>query len=176
MIYLWEIKISEKNRDIEKMNIVRIFDFSTILTAIVYPISTHWCWGDGGWLSSRGFYDFAGSGVVHVSGGVHALVGNMTNYNSRTYIFETVCTLNTIWVSSHFYISHSSFTLGAIILGPRIDRFRDDNSKYISGHSIHLISLGAFILIFGFMAFNAGSQVNKLCANWNTMPFIGLYM
>ena len=64
-----------------------MFPFSTILTAIVYPISTHWCWGDGGWLSSRGFYDFAGSGVVHVSGGVHALVGNMTNYKSRTYIF-----------------------------------------------------------------------------------------
>ena len=56
-----------------------MFDFSTILTAIVYPISTHWCWGDGGWLSSRGFYDFAGSGVVHVSGGVHALVGKIMN-------------------------------------------------------------------------------------------------
>ena len=56
-----------------------MFGFSTILTAIVYPISTHWCWGDGGWLSSRGFYDFAGSGVVHVSGGVHALVGKIRN-------------------------------------------------------------------------------------------------
>ena len=63
----------------KKINIVRMFGFSTILTAIVYPISTHWCWGDGGWLSSRGFYDFAGSGVVHVSGGVHALVGNIIN-------------------------------------------------------------------------------------------------
>ena len=48
---------------------------------------------------------------------------------------------------------------GAVILGPRIDRFRDTNSKYIAGHSIPLISLGGFILIFGFMAFNAGSQV-----------------
>ena len=73
-------------RYLEKLYIVRIFDFSTILTAIVYPISTHWCWGDGGWLNSRGFYDFAGSGVVHVSGGVHALVGNITNYNARTYV------------------------------------------------------------------------------------------
>ena len=50
---------------------------------------------------------------------------------------------------------------GAVILGPRIDRFRDTNSKYIAGHSIPLISLGGFILIFGFMAFNAGSQVNS---------------
>lgn len=68
------------------MIIVRTFDFSTILTAIVYPISTHWCWGDGGWLSSRGFYDFAGSGVVHVSGGVHALVGNITNLQKPALI------------------------------------------------------------------------------------------
>ena len=67
------------NRVSQNINIVKMFDFSTILTAIVYPISTHWCWGDGGWLSSRGFYDFAGSGVVHVSGGVHALVGNIIN-------------------------------------------------------------------------------------------------
>ena len=49
--------------------------FSTIVTCIVYPISTHWCWGSGGWLGTRGYYDFAGSGVVHVSGGIHALVG-----------------------------------------------------------------------------------------------------
>ena len=136
-------------------NIVRMFDFSTILTAIVYPISTHWCWGDGGWLNSRGFYDFAGSGVVHVSGGVHALVGKIMSFKkARTYI-----------LSSHIVTHHSSFILGAIILGPRIDRFRDDNSKYISGHSIPLISLGAFILIFGFMAFNAGSQVGEVLAN-----------
>ena len=51
------------------------FLFSLIVTSIVYPISTHWCWGVGGWLSSMGFYDFAGSGVVHVSGGIHALIG-----------------------------------------------------------------------------------------------------
>ena len=40
-----------------------------------------------------------------------------------------------------------------------MDRFKDESSKYISGHSIPLISLGGFILIFGFFAFNAGSQV-----------------
>ena len=51
---------------------------------------------------------------------------------------------------------------GAIILGPRIDRFRDSNSKYISGHSTPLIALGGFILLFGFMAFNAGSQVDYI--------------
>ena len=147
-----------------------MFDFSTILTAIVYPISTHWCWGDGGWLSSRGFYDFAGSGVVHVSGGVHALVGNIINLRDAKPSWIHY------WVSPQFYITQSLFILGAIILGPRIDRFRDDNSKYISGHSIPLISLGAFILIFGFMAFNAGSQVNKVLENLNTKTFYFTYL
>ena len=54
---------------------------------------------------------------------------------------------------------NSYFFVGSIVLGPRMDRFRDESSKYISGHSIPLISLGGFILIFGFFAFNAGSQV-----------------
>ena len=57
-------------------------------------------------------------------------------------------------------------TLGSIILGPRVDRFRDEESKYIAGHSIPLISLGGFILTFGFMAFNAGSQVSFLGQIW----------
>ena len=62
-----------------------MFDFSTILTSILYPISTHWCWGDGGWLSGMGFYDFAGSGVVHVSGGIHALIGKIEQLCSKNY-------------------------------------------------------------------------------------------
>ena len=47
------------------------------------------------------------------------------------------------------------------MLGPRLDRFKDENSRFISGHSVPLVSLGGFILIFGFCAFNAGSQVRK---------------
>ena len=42
----------------------------------MYPIAAHWGWSDNGWLKTRGFYDFAGSGIVHVVGGVHALIGN----------------------------------------------------------------------------------------------------
>ena len=36
---------------------------------------THWVWTDGGWLADLGFVDFAGSGVVHLLGGVAALAG-----------------------------------------------------------------------------------------------------
>ena len=48
--------------------------FSTLLVAISYPITGHWVW-DGGWLSTMGFSDFAGSTVVHSVGGWAALVG-----------------------------------------------------------------------------------------------------
>jgi Amt family ammonium transporter len=48
--------------------------FSLLLVGIAYPITGHWIWG-GGWLASAGFFDFAGSTVVHAMGGWSALVG-----------------------------------------------------------------------------------------------------
>jgi len=42
------------------------------ITTIIYPILGHWIWG-GGWLSEMGFFDFAGSTVVHGVGGFAAL-------------------------------------------------------------------------------------------------------
>jgi len=49
--------------------------------------------------------------------------------------------------------------VGAIMLGPRIGRFQVKDEAFIA-HSIPLVSLGAFILIFGFFAFNGGSQAS----------------
>jgi Amt family ammonium transporter len=48
--------------------------YTPFVTGLIYPIVTHWVWG-GGWLSEQGFMDFAGSGVVHMLGGVAALAG-----------------------------------------------------------------------------------------------------
>ena len=103
-----------------------------------------------------GFYDFAGSGVVHVSGGIHALIGKIMHHCFNCIkIYELYCNKIVYKIKRNFQNLFS----GSIVLGPRMDRFRDESSKYISGHSIPLISLGGFILIFGFFAFNAGSQV-----------------
>ena len=45
------------------------------LTAVIYPVVSHWKWyGDGAWLNDLGFYDFAGSTLVHMAGGSAALV------------------------------------------------------------------------------------------------------
>jgi len=47
--------------------------FSTLFVAICYPITGSWKWGKG-WLDALGFYDFAGSTLVHSVGGWGALV------------------------------------------------------------------------------------------------------
>jgi ammonium transporter, Amt family len=48
--------------------------YSVILTGLIYPTIVNLKWG-GGWLDQQGFIDFAGSGLVHMTGGVAALMG-----------------------------------------------------------------------------------------------------
>merc|ERR1712048_1424744 len=51
--------------------------YSLLMTAFIYPVVVAWTWGYG-WLADlndSGFMDFAGSGIVHMTGGVGALVG-----------------------------------------------------------------------------------------------------
>ena len=48
--------------------------FTVFLVALSYPITGHWIWG-GGWLANLGFWDFAGSTVVHSVGGWAGLAG-----------------------------------------------------------------------------------------------------
>ncbi len=48
--------------------------YSIAITAFIYPIVGHWIWG-GGWLAEIGMWDFAGSTVVHSTGGWLALTG-----------------------------------------------------------------------------------------------------
>lgn len=78
----------------ERCKIDAYFIYSFFISTFIYPIITCWCWGDG-WLSpfpeqkylagdfifggmrSNNFVDFAGSGVVHMVGGISGLVGAM---------------------------------------------------------------------------------------------------
>lgn len=55
---------------------------------------------------------------------------------------------------------------GALILGPRIGKFRDGKSVPIPGHSVPLTILGVIILWVGWMGFNPGSFLNAVGANF----------
>ena len=58
----------------ERVKLWPFFLFAAILSGILYPIVMGWQWG-GGWLAARGFSDFAGSTLVHSTGGAAALAG-----------------------------------------------------------------------------------------------------
>jgi len=58
----------------ERIKLMPFLIFSLVFVAISYPITGMWKWG-GGWLDAMGFYDFAGSTLVHSVGGWGALAG-----------------------------------------------------------------------------------------------------
>ncbi|MGB8956689.1 MAG: ammonium transporter [Tumebacillaceae bacterium] len=58
----------------ERAKLIVYFVFGALFIGAIYPVIAHWVWG-GGWLAELGMQDFAGSTVVHLQGGVAALVG-----------------------------------------------------------------------------------------------------
>jgi ammonium transporter, Amt family len=56
----------------ERIKLGSFMIFATLLVTFAYPITGSWQWG-GGWLAEKGFYDFAGSSLVHGFGGFAAL-------------------------------------------------------------------------------------------------------
>ncbi len=106
----------------ERIKLWMFFLFTLVLTAIIYPIVGAWTWG-GGWLADLGFQDFAGSTIVHGTGGWAALAG-------------------------------------VLIVGPRLGKFRrDGTARPTPPSNVLLVTLGVFILWFGWFGFNGGSQL-----------------
>jgi len=105
--------------------------YGVFISTLLYPLYGNWVWG-GGWLSQlgvnlglgHGHVDFAGSSVVHMTGGLTALAG-------------------------------------AIVLGPRLGRFRADGTiGAMPGHNLPMSVVGTLILAFGWFGFNAGSTLS----------------
>ena len=127
----------------ERIKYLSFIVFSFVLVAIMYPTTGHWIWG-GGWLAKLGFFDFAGSTVVHSVGGWAALTG-------------------------------------AIILGPRIGKFRDGKIFPIQGHNMTSATLGALVLWLGWFGFNPGStmaadpeSIARICITTNSAAVAGI--
>ena len=74
----------------ERMKFHAYLLYTVVISALVYPIIGHWVWNSQGWLAQKGFMDFAGSTVVHATGGWAAFIGaillgpRLGKYNGKT--------------------------------------------------------------------------------------------
>ncbi len=93
----------------ERIKIWPFMIFVVLLTGFIYPIQGSWQWG-GGWLSEMGFADFAGSTIVHSTGGWAALVGAII-LGSRTGRYGPDGTINKIPGSSMPLVTLGTFIL-----------------------------------------------------------------
>jgi Amt family ammonium transporter len=67
----------------ERFNFYAYLGYSAFMSAFVYPVVAHWAWSPSGWLGygaldpifDAGYIDFAGSGVIHMVGGLTGLAG-----------------------------------------------------------------------------------------------------
>jgi len=59
----------------ERMKLWAFLTFAVVLTGFIYPIQGFWNWGGGFLTETFGYFDFAGSGTVHLCGAAAALAG-----------------------------------------------------------------------------------------------------
>mmetsp|Transcript_10012 Transcript_10012/g.22041 ORF Transcript_10012/g.22041 Transcript_10012/m.22041 type:complete len:451 (+) Transcript_10012:226-1578(+) len=116
----------------ERTQLKGFITYTMCMTSFIYPIVVWWGWSGNGFLNFTNdegesvsefgapLIDFAGSGIVHMVGGVGAICG-------------------------------------AIIVGPRKDRWDESKSNDFAAHSIPFCVLGTIFLWFGWYGFNPGS-------------------
>jgi len=135
----------------ERTKMTAYFLYSAFLVGFVYPVVAHAFWSPHGYLSNTavdklwdsGAIDLAGSGPVHMTGGVTALVA-------------------------------------AIILGPRLGRFYDEDGNPLEEpndfppHSVALQFLGTFCLWFGWYGFNPGSTLGISNGEFETAGLVAV--
>ncbi|MCH7574431.1 MAG: ammonium transporter [Candidatus Marinimicrobia bacterium] len=124
--------------------------YSVFVTAFIYPIFGAWAWG--GLLEGGGWLE-------------NLSTGPFTDFAGSTVVHSIGG-----WIA----------LAGAIVLGPRIGKYRRDGSpNAIPGHNIPLAALGVFILWFGWFGFNAGSttigdgSIGRLAVTTNLAAAMG---
>jgi Amt family ammonium transporter len=97
-----------------------------LIGVLIYPLLANWVWG-GGWLAELGREYGLGHGFVDLAG--------------AGVVHETAGTLALVM---------------AVVLGPRLGRFRRNNSSNpFPGHNLPFVLLGSIVLLISWMATNA---------------------
>eukprot|EP00416_Gambierdiscus_australes_P007025 CAMPEP_0171147264 /NCGR_PEP_ID=MMETSP0766_2-20121228/147980_1 /TAXON_ID=439317 /ORGANISM="Gambierdiscus australes, Strain CAWD 149" /LENGTH=499 /DNA_ID=CAMNT_0011611173 /DNA_START=1 /DNA_END=1501 /DNA_ORIENTATION=- len=160
---------------------LRGFGFFTVLmTSIIYPCVVYWTWSGNGFLSytnedeesvsiaGPAYMDFAGSGVVHMVGGVAALVGAATvgprkdRYNaSDEFGAHSVpfCALGTffLWFGWYGFNPGSTGSLHDVSTAHTVGLVAVNTTRRVRGAQRAFLALGTFFLWFGWYGFNPGS-------------------
>lgn len=146
--------------------------FSLLMTGFIYPVIVAWTWG-GGWLLEFGYIDFAGSGIVHMTGGIAGLVGAIVvgarygkfpedlheriseqevQNDAQGRPITQVDLINSIIDDIGEQTDHKDLT----ILRKQIERANEEN---LGPHNIPLVVFGVLILWTGWLLFNGGSSL-----------------
>lgn len=142
------------------------------MTGFVYPVVVAWTWGNG-WLAAMNFKDFAGSGVVHLTGGISGLVGSII-VGPRLGKFIAIRKNDDVFSADSNNSEEDSNNCGYKkvtdkfysrewdILG--LDEFirlyfQKLDERAISSHSPAMVVLGTLILWLGWLLFNGGSSL-----------------
>ncbi|RVV98386.1 ammonium transporter [Mesobaculum littorinae] len=115
----------------ERIKLWPFLIFTVILTGLIYPIQASWKWG-GGFLAAEGGFIDATFGAPF-----------------QDFAGSTVVHSVGGWAA----------LAGALILGPRIGKYRDGGIFPMPGANLPLATLGTFILWLGWFGFNGGSQL-----------------
>jgi Amt family ammonium transporter len=113
----------------ERWNFKSFVIYAFFVGGLLYPLYANWVWG-GGWLSQLGKNFGLGHGHVDFAG------------SSVVHMVGGVAAL-----------------AGAIVIGPRLGKYKDGKVHSIPGHHIPMAVVGTFILAFGWFGFNAGSSL-----------------
>ena len=100
----------------ERIKLWPFFLFAAILSGILYPIVMGWQWG-GGWLAEIGFSDFAGSTLVHSTGGAAALSWSNYYWSKTWKIYKVWCSSS---IKPFAASSIPLVTLGVFVLMVRL--------------------------------------------------------
>ena len=114
--------------------------YSAVVSFWIYPLIAHWIWNQGGWLYKMGIHDFAGSGVVHMVGGVTGLAATIL-LGPRIGIFPDK--------------------------NKKDDK--ENNNNDVNSHSAPLMCLGTLILWFCWYGFNCGSTQQIVGADYTRL-------
>ena len=113
----------------ERWNFKSFVIYAFFVGGLLYPLFANWVWG-GGWLSQLGKNFGLGHGHVDFAG------------SSVVHMVGGVAAL-----------------AGAIVIGPRLGKYKGGKVHSIPGHHIPMAVVGTFILAFGWFGFNAGSTL-----------------